>query len=223
MHLSTTVENYAFNISLKCSCLGIWRYHENGLIFHHRREPRGRTCFHALVEVYVKDNNPGILFKIAWSGNDKLRIRLQYIFRAWNCWWNMFFNQVVGAYFWEAENLEVRYNDTYNVYKDMSINHAYLIGGCLVFALFFHPSLNEFAGLSAEWLLVFQSSCPLARLFWTGDLPNSETLSILQFLEKCDFRAVQRSALCRARREFSNAYSLFTCKIWLRYSRERAL
>ena len=32
---------------------------------------------------------------------------------------------------------------------------------------------------------------------------------------------VQRSAFCRSRRELSNAY-LFT-KIWLRYSRERAL
>ena len=28
------------------------------------------------------------------------------------------------------------------------------------------------------------------------------------FLEKCDFRAVQRSALCRSRRELSNAYFL---------------
>ena len=102
----------------------------------------------------------------------------------------------------------------------MSINHAYLIGGCLVFALFFHPSLNEFAGLSAEWLLVFQSSCPVARLFWTGDLPNSETLSILQFLEKCDFRAVQRSALCISARPFKR---IFSCKISFRYSRERAL
>ena len=28
------------------------------------------------------------------------------------------------------------------------------------------------------------------------------------FLKKCDFRAVQRSALCRSRRELSNAYLL---------------
>ena len=28
------------------------------------------------------------------------------------------------------------------------------------------------------------------------------------FFEKCDFRAVQRSALCRSRRELSNAYLL---------------
>ena len=28
------------------------------------------------------------------------------------------------------------------------------------------------------------------------------------FLEKCEFRAVQRSALCRSRRELSNAYLL---------------
>ena len=33
---------------------------------------------------------------------------------------------------------------------------------------------------------------------------------------------MQRSALCRSRRELSNEYLLFTCKIWLRYSRERA-
>ena len=34
-------------------------------------------------------------------------------------------------------------------------------------------------------------------------------------------RTVQRSASCRSRRELSKR--IFTCKIWLRYSRERAL
>ena len=35
---------------------------------------------------------------------------------------------------------------------------------------------------------------------------------------------MQSSALCRSRRELSNAqFKLFSCKIWLRYSRERAL
>ena len=29
--------------------------------------------------------------------------------------------------------------------------------------------------------------------------------------------------MCRSRRELSNEYSVFTCKIWLRYRRERAL
>ena len=43
------------------------------------------------------------------------------------------------------------------------------------------------------------------------------------FGEKSAFRAMQRSALGRSRRELSNEYLLFTCKMWLRYSRERAL
>ena len=37
-----------------------------------------------------------------------------------------------------------------------------------------------------------------------------------------DYRAVERSALWRSRRELSNAYLVFTCNIWLRYSREPA-
>ena len=41
------------------------------------------------------------------------------------------------------------------------------------------------------------------------------------FLER-DLRAMQRSILCRSRRELSGAYLLFTCKKLLRYSRERA-
>ena len=36
-----------------------------------------------------------------------------------------------------------------------------------------------------------------------------------------DSKAVQRSALCRSRRELSKR--IFSCKFWLRYSRERAL
>ena len=35
-------------------------------------------------------------------------------------------------------------------------------------------------------------------------------------------KTVQRSALCRSRRELSNASLVFTCKFWLRYIRERA-
>ena len=38
-----------------------------------------------------------------------------------------------------------------------------------------------------------------------------------------DSKTVQRCALCRSRRELSNDYLLFTCKMWLRYSREPAL
>ena len=38
-----------------------------------------------------------------------------------------------------------------------------------------------------------------------------------------DSKTVQRSALCRSRRELSNEYLVFTCNIWLRHSRERAL
>ena len=37
------------------------------------------------------------------------------------------------------------------------------------------------------------------------------------------FQTVQRSALCRSRRELSNDSSVFTCKVWLRDSRGRAL
>jgi hypothetical protein len=61
----------------------------------------------------------------------------------------------------------VRYNDTYNVYKDMSINHAYLIGGCLVFALFFHPSLNEFMPTDIAWAfaLYLESVSAMPQLF----------------------------------------------------------
>ena len=42
------------------------------------------------------------------------------------------------------------------------------------------------------------------------------------FSNKCDFKAMHRSALCRSRRELSNEY-LFNFKLWLRYSRERVL
>ena len=38
-----------------------------------------------------------------------------------------------------------------------------------------------------------------------------------------DWRDVRRSILCRSRPEFSNEYVVCTYKIWLRYSRERAL
>jgi hypothetical protein len=61
----------------------------------------------------------------------------------------------------------VRYKETYNVYKDMSINHIYLIGGCLVFALFFHPSLNEFMPTDIAWAfaLYLESVAAMPQLF----------------------------------------------------------
>ena len=55
-------------------------------------------------------------------------------------------------------------------------------------------------------------SCIFSRLFWPGSFFPSFRLWIP--------KTVQRSALCRSRRAFQRA---FTCKIWLRYSRERAL
>ena len=45
----------------------------------------------------------------------------------------------------------------------------------------------------------------LANFCKTFKSANSANFKFKQ-LEKCDFRAVQRSALCRARRELSNAY-----------------
>ena len=65
--------------------------------------------------------------------------------------------------------------------------------------------------LAKRWPLIFTFS----ELFWPGPFFPSFRLWTP--------KAVQRSALCRSRRELSNAYLVFTCKMWLRYTRERAL
>ena len=57
---------------------------------------------------------------------------------------------------------------------------------------------QNFAKMFAEFSKISKIPGNL-RKFWQ----NSS-----KFLKKCDFRAVQRSALCRSRRELSNAYLL---------------
>jgi hypothetical protein len=61
----------------------------------------------------------------------------------------------------------VLYEDTYSKHKDTGMNHYALIGGCFVFALFFHPSLNEFMPTDVAWAfaLYLESVAALPQLF----------------------------------------------------------
>ena len=51
----------------------------------------------------------------------------------------------------------------------------------------------------------------LILVFVIDDVQRSVFLFLAIFQKKCDFRAVQRSALCRSRRELSNEYLLAKC------------
>ena len=76
----------------------------------------------------------------------------------------------------------------------------------------FAPFLESFApfsnlpNFSLQVAEIFADFCQKFRKF--SLLLAKFRLHSSNFLKKCDFRAVQRSALCRSRRELSNAYLL---------------
>ena len=89
----------------------------------------------------------------------------------------------------------------------------------------FWQHLRNFCQIRKKKQQIFNKKIELRERTQTDSTRTDQVLFAPWFSRFLGFdsKTVQRSALCRSRRELSNECLVFICKIWLRYSRERAL